>query len=672
MTDRAEPPAANVRLRIGDRTFPIEPDRIHVIGSGPRADIRLDDADLAPAHATFCTHDGRMILEDLGGESGIWVGAVRVRGECELPPGTLVRIGRHFCVVEVIEAPAVVSGPAASPDPEPTGGPTDVVDPVPPDPAAGPPERVTRVAIRLSAPPPPEAPAGRRGRGGRTDAPIRRGEPEFRELMADELRRAPWFGLSLTLHALLLFLLWLLVPRPEYGTRNPPEVQLGSMNAPASELDGDDEPPPLDDPDPLDEPLPMPGAADDTFDAPVEEPAELRSAPTFAESMLSGGELMLAPLGGATGDILSAAGNGKLADGFRREIAGLRESGLEIVFVFDSTGSMGPVLDATRRRMIRMLEALRALVPDARVGIVTFRDRGRREDYVVRQTPLGRDFYRTLAFMETVQAAGGGDRPEAVMEGLQAAIRQDWKAGSRRVVVLIGDAPDHAEDRPKLIREVNRFIDDGRSSVHAIMTAPDAFRGIEADTRRAFETIAEAGGGVSLPFEREERILDQVLTLAIGRQFRAAVDDVFRALERRSARERATPRYTLERIRSELRKSSPNDRFVESLARSRDLETAQELIRTLTAREVPPAARHAASWALMSILKLRDPPLPPDQDEPIDRDRAEVFRTRALFLAERKELIAPEEPPAAPGSRARDGTRSASGAPTRARDRRRD
>jgi Mg-chelatase subunit ChlD len=48
--------------------------------------------------------------------------------------------------------------------------------------------------------------------------------------------------------------------------------------------------------------------------------------------------------------------SGKGSAGFRKTVSELRRSGLEIVFVFDSTGSMGSSIRATKDGIANMLD----------------------------------------------------------------------------------------------------------------------------------------------------------------------------------------------------------------------------------------------------------------------------------------------------------------------------
>jgi hypothetical protein len=139
---------------------------------------------------------------------------------------------------------------------------------------------------------------------------------------------------------------------------------------------------------------------------------------------------------------------------------------IEVAFVLDATGSMGPYIDDARSR-IRSLAAELAQGeprPDVRYALVAFRDKG--DDFVTRITPFTGDVSVMHEALTKLGAEGGGDTPEAVLEALQDALQKlKWSpvaSGSAktatanppeapvlRLVYLVGDAaPQHYPDSP--------------------------------------------------------------------------------------------------------------------------------------------------------------------------------------------------------------------------------
>lgn len=121
--------------------------------------------------------------------------------------------------------------------------------------------------------------------------------------------------------------------------------------------------------------------------------------------------------------------------------------GVDVMFVFDATGSMGDELRYLCAEMkdviARAKEATGGL--DIRTGAVVYRDHG--DDYVTRISRLTDDIATTQAFIDKQEANGGGDYPEAVPEALMAALNSSgWNESARaRIAFLILDAPCHED-----------------------------------------------------------------------------------------------------------------------------------------------------------------------------------------------------------------------------------
>ena len=120
---------------------------------------------------------------------------------------------------------------------------------------------------------------------------------------------------------------------------------------------------------------------------------------------------------------------------------------VDVVFVFDATGSMGDellYLQAEMKDVIaRAKDATGGL--NIRTGAVVYRDHG--DEYITRISRLTEDLKTTQAFIDKQHADGGGDYPEAVPEALMAALNSSgWDSNARaRIAFLILDAPCHQD-----------------------------------------------------------------------------------------------------------------------------------------------------------------------------------------------------------------------------------
>lgn len=149
---------------------------------------------------------------------------------------------------------------------------------------------------------------------------------------------------------------------------------------------------------------------------------------------------------------------------------------VEAVFVLDTTGSMGWVFQDARDKALALLEALEASRDDGhtvRAGLVTYRDRG--EAHALDVHPLTSDWTQLRAAFSGLRADGGGDTPEDVAGGVQAALDRaglSERAGTTRMIYLIGDAPaKRFADAPDLAELGARAADRG-VQVHTFNAAP--------------------------------------------------------------------------------------------------------------------------------------------------------------------------------------------------------
>ena len=120
---------------------------------------------------------------------------------------------------------------------------------------------------------------------------------------------------------------------------------------------------------------------------------------------------------------------------------------VDVVFVFDATGSMGDELRYLQAEMkdviARATEATGGL--HIRTGAVVYRDHG--DEYLTRISRLSDDLKTTQEFIDKQEANGGGDYPEAMPEALMAALNSaGWDSDARaRIAFLILDAPCHQD-----------------------------------------------------------------------------------------------------------------------------------------------------------------------------------------------------------------------------------
>jgi hypothetical protein len=120
---------------------------------------------------------------------------------------------------------------------------------------------------------------------------------------------------------------------------------------------------------------------------------------------------------------------------------------IEVVFLLDSTGSMSDEILSVKSHIQNILGDTMSgnPMPNVRIGIVTYRDHSPEDEtYVYKMFDLSADIDQVMDDLHDIDARGGGDGPEAVADGLHAAVHDmDWSDDAMKVIFLVGDAPPH-------------------------------------------------------------------------------------------------------------------------------------------------------------------------------------------------------------------------------------
>lgn len=125
-------------------------------------------------------------------------------------------------------------------------------------------------------------------------------------------------------------------------------------------------------------------------------------------------------------------------------IIGAGTTGLDVVFVLDSTGSMGGQIEQAKSFASSMASTIAGL--RGRVALVEYRDAG--DPFVARTlSGLTSDVETFRTALAPVSADGGGDTPEALLAALMHAFNGlDWRAGATKAAVVLTDAGFHNPD----------------------------------------------------------------------------------------------------------------------------------------------------------------------------------------------------------------------------------
>jgi hypothetical protein len=121
---------------------------------------------------------------------------------------------------------------------------------------------------------------------------------------------------------------------------------------------------------------------------------------------------------------------------------------VEVVFCLDTTGSMGGLIDGAKQKIWAICNQIASgkPVPDLKVGLVAYRDRG--DEYITKIIDLTDDLDAIHGHLKGFQAQGGGDAPESVNQALDDSVHKiKWSSDKKtlRIIFLVGDAPPHMD-----------------------------------------------------------------------------------------------------------------------------------------------------------------------------------------------------------------------------------
>jgi len=166
---------------------------------------------------------------------------------------------------------------------------------------------------------------------------------------------------------------------------------------------------------------------------------------------------------------------------------------LEMVFVLDTTGSMGGLLDGAKQKIWGIVNEVmqKSSKPRVRIGLVAYRDRG--DNYVTQVTKVTEDLDRVYSSLMDLEAGGGGDTPEDVRKALADGVRNaGWsksRKGLAQILFLVGDAPPQSYQNEPDVLATTAEATELNIIVNTIQC------GEQADTRRVWQEIAQRGQG---------------------------------------------------------------------------------------------------------------------------------------------------------------------------------
>jgi hypothetical protein len=164
---------------------------------------------------------------------------------------------------------------------------------------------------------------------------------------------------------------------------------------------------------------------------------------------------------------------------------------LDIAVVLDTTSSMADEIQYLQGELDTIATSVKAKFPDTtpRFGLVVYRDET--DEYLTRNVPFTSDIAAFRASLAQQSAAGGGDIPEAVPEGLAAGVGLGWRTTDdvARVMFWVADAPQHAGKEQAVNAAVTGAV---QKDIHVY---PIASSGVDQNAELTMRGAAQVTGG---------------------------------------------------------------------------------------------------------------------------------------------------------------------------------
>ena len=189
----------------------------------------------------------------------------------------------------------------------------------------------------------------------------------------------------------------------------------------------------------------------------------------------------------------------------------MTSNNIEIVFSFDTTGSMYPCLTQVRRKIKNTVTRLIDEIPLIRIGIIAhgdYCDAG--STYVTKTFNISGDVDAICDFVQNVEPTGGGDAPECYELILHESQSLSWSKSATKSLVLIGDdIPHPPAHNPKKLN--------WRKELDKLAEAEITVYGVQALNRSHatpfYQELAEKSGGFHINLDQFSYISDLFLAV---------------------------------------------------------------------------------------------------------------------------------------------------------------
>jgi len=179
---------------------------------------------------------------------------------------------------------------------------------------------------------------------------------------------------------------------------------------------------------------------------------------------------------------------------------------VEVVFVLDTTGSMGGLIAGAKAKIWYIAEQIvrGKPTPEVKMGLVPYRDKG--DDYITKVFELTNNIDQIYTDLMDFKAQGGGDGPENVNQALYDAVhRIKWSEDTKtlKIIYLVGDYPPHNE-----YKDVQTYDKTAEEAIKKGIYINTILCGNNEDARKVWIEIADAAEGSFFAIEQSGGVTD--------------------------------------------------------------------------------------------------------------------------------------------------------------------
>jgi len=191
-----------------------------------------------------------------------------------------------------------------------------------------------------------------------------------------------------------------------------------------------------------------------------------------------------------------------------------KRSILDLMFVIDTTGSMGDELRYLKSEISDVISSISSANPNYTINLALlfYRDIG--DEYVTRYFDFSTNISAQQQNLARQSANGGGDFPEAVDRALSEAVGKNWNSDyATRIIFHVCDAPPHSNDQAVQTLYYSAIKNAAQKGIRII---PVASSGIDLATEYLLRQEAIMTGGTYIFLTDDSGIGNAHLSPTVG------------------------------------------------------------------------------------------------------------------------------------------------------------